>query len=45
MSEELLQLHGYQPLYQEDGNRFHGLKGANDLVELKEELGIHLMDC
>lgn len=44
MSEESLHYYGYPLLYQEDGNRIHGLKGAQNLVELKEELGIRAMN-
>ena len=40
MSEETLQYYGYPLLFQEDGNKTHGLKGGNNLIALKEELGI-----
>lgn len=35
---------GYTPLYQEDGNRIHGLKGANNLIQLKQELALCILD-
>ncbi len=44
MSEDTLQYYGYPLLYQEDGNRIHGLTGAQNLVELKEKLGIRAMN-
>ncbi len=40
ITEQYLHEWGYLPLYQEDGNRIHGLKGTNNLIDLKEELGI-----
>ena len=36
-SEDLERYLGYPPLYQEDGNRIHGLKGANNLIAFKTE--------
>ncbi len=44
ISEVTLEHYGYPLLYQEDGNRIHGLKGAQNLAELKEELGIRAMN-
>jgi hypothetical protein len=40
VSEEDLQYYGYPLLYQEDGNRIHGLTGAQNLSEFKKGLGI-----
>ncbi len=44
MSKNTLQYYSYPLLYQEDGNRIHGLTRAQNLVELKEKLGIWAMN-
>jgi hypothetical protein len=44
VSEETRQFYGYPLLFQEDGNKIHGLKGAHSLSELKDDLGIRSME-
>jgi hypothetical protein len=44
MGDDTLQYYSYPLLYQEDGNRIHGLTGAQNLVELKEKLGVRAMN-
>ncbi len=44
ISEESRQFYGYPLLFQEDGNKIHGLKGEHSLSELKDDLGIRIME-